>query len=1088
MKKKYSIFSYSNFFYSNNIRYYPQIFNILGKLNIIIYISLISSYFSQDNNITIIFQNSGQGVDIINRHEFEGTLKRECPKDYENGTCCKNYTGANNQTTIYWEENNTFDDLSYMFHGKTALIEINLSEFNASNIKYMSYMFCNCISLQKVILPSITHENLEIIESMFEGCTSLISVEFTGNNFNTKNTNTFKKMFLNCISLISINFPDNFQTNGAKEIQDMFSGCSSLISINFQIFNTFNVNNMACLFKDIKVTSFNLEKFDTHQVTAMEFMFRNCSNLSMINLSNFNYSILSNMEEMFSYNNEFELVDFGKNPIGENVNTKNIFLESNKRMIIYVNKSNPEAFFGEYNNNFTIVECGNLSKENVFKSYPENKIVCVESCNKLTNYKYNYKNECFKDCPPHIIKNETNFICEDNSTIPIFPTSISTFVFSSSISTIIPTETKIITILLETSNYILRNVTKKTTKFCNTKDFFFDDCSNVYQTSEDKDLFAQNIIKDIMNGNLNDILTPVVNEGKILIKEDQNEKYQISTISSQKYLENMTSINFGECEEILKANYSINQSEELIIFKIEHTYEGINIPIIEYVLFSNNGSITLDLGKCENLLLEYNTPVSIDSNEIYKYDLSSEYYSDLCKKYSSGNTDLTLYDRKYEFNSKNMSLCEYNCTYQGYDSNTSKVECKCSPKNYFLYINNTKDKNNTPLLMQAKAHQKNINFDVTQCINLATSKSGLITNPAFYILLVIITFLIIVGIIFCCKGYEDLNEKMEEIIDKMFSSKKNKGNYRNKKKKNGPPKKEMNNRNKKGNNFLGFNKKMNNRNNITNNKSELITTLPLDNLKEDSSSNDLYNNDYELNRLTFIEAMKFDKRKFNEYYCSLICYKQILIFSFLNIGDYTPSIIKKFIFFLSFALHYATNALFFNDHIMHQIYEDNGSYNFIYQIPFICYSFIISGVFLRIIMETLVLVEKNFLEIKRKKSRLTALEQKKRSLKCIMIKYIIFFVLCSVLLIVFWIYLTCFSAVYKKTQIHLIKNTLISFGFSSIYPFLINLIPGIFRRDALKPNTKKAFLNDNGERTSSIKVLLKNREYVYKISKIFQLL
>ena len=265
----------------------------------------------------------------------------------------------------------------------------------------------------------------------------------------------------------------------------------------------------------------------------------------------------------------------------------------------------------------------------------------------------------------------------------------------------------------------------------------------------------------------------------------------------------------------------------------------------------------------------------------------------------------------------------------------------------------------------------------------------------------------------------------------------------------------------------------------------------MDTLNEDDAYyNNLFDNDYELNFLNFSEALKYDKRELREYYCSLICYKQIIIYSFFNIGDYTSGIIKKFIFFLSFALHYASNAVFFNDNVMHQIYIDNGSYNFIYQIPFICYSFIISNVVLRIIMETLVLVEKNVLEIKRQKTKILAEEQKKKSLRCIMIKYIIFFILCSVLLIGFWIYLTCFSAVYQKTQIHLIKNTLISFGLSSIYPFLINIIPGIFRRDALnsKSNKRSNTPKVMGIRTSSENVLLKSREYVYKFSKILQLL
>ncbi len=57
--------------------------------------------------------------------------------------------------------------------------------------------------------------------------------------------------------------------------------------------------------------------------------------------------------------------------------------------------------------------------------------------------------------------------------------------------------------------------------------------------------------------------------------------------------------------------------------------------------------------------------------------------------------------------------------------------------------------------------------------------------------------------------------------------------------------------------------------------------------------------------------------------------------------------------------------------------------------------------------------------------------------------------------------------VYKNTQIYLIKDTLISFGTSMIYPFALYIIPGIFRIHSLKG---------------------KNKEYIYNFSKIVQII
>ena len=201
-------------------------------------------------------------------------------------------------------------------------------------------------------------------------------------------------------------------------------------------------------------------------------------------------------------------------------------------------------------------------------------------------------------------------------------------------------------------------------------------------------------------------------------------------------------------------------------------------------------------------------------------------------------------------------------------------------------------------------------------------------------------------------------------------------------------------------------------------------------------------------------------------------------------------IIKKYIFFLSFALHYTINALFFADKIMHKLYVVRGKFDIIYHLPFIAYSAIISTIILRIILTTLVLTEKSILEVKNQMSKLSALKKKKTVLKYMIIKFSLFFIINLILLISFWYYLTCFNALYENTQITLAKNSSISFGLSCIYPFIINIIPAIFRMDSL-PDKKK--LNNNKQKKTktkknSNKAVKNEGEYVYKVSQWLQIL
>ena len=73
--------------------------------------------------------------------------------------------------------------------------------------------------------------------------------------------------------------------------------------------------------------------------------------------------------------------------------------------------------------------------------------------------------------------------------------------------------------------------------------------------------------------------------------------------------------------------------------------------------------------------------MSIDENELFKYNPKSEFYNDICSTYTTDyKTDITLNDRQNEFINKNMTLCENDCYYSSYDYTLKKVESKCDVK------------------------------------------------------------------------------------------------------------------------------------------------------------------------------------------------------------------------------------------------------------------------------------------------------------------------------------------------------------------------------------------------------------------------
>ena len=175
-----------------------------------------------------------------------------------------------------------------------------------------------------------------------------------------------------------------------------------------------------------------------------------------------------------------------------------------------------------------------------------------------------------------------------------------------------------------------------------------------------------------------------------------------------------------------------------------------------------------------------------------------------------------------------------------------------------------------------------------------------------------------------------------------------------------------------------------------------------------------YNNS-ELNQLEYEKSLEFDKRTFLQYYFSLLKEGNLLLFSFnLKNKDHNSPVIKIFLFFFFFGLNFAVNALFFDDNTMHQIYEDEGDFNFIYQIPQIILSFIISTV-IDTIIKYLSLSEDTILEFKREKEIINLENESKKILRTLKIKFALFFIFSFIFLFLFLYYTTCFCGIFVNT-------------------------------------------------------------------------
>ena len=214
-------------------------------------------------------------------------------------------------------------------------------------------------------------------------------------------------------------------------------------------------------------------------------------------------------------------------------------------------------------------------------------------------------------------------------------------------------------------------------------------------------------------------------------------------------------------------------------------------------------------------------------------------------------------------------------------------------------------------------------------------------------------------------------------------------------------------------------------------------------------------NDSELDDLDYELAIIYDKRTYFQYYWSELKKNQLLLFTFVPTNDFNLMYAKIALFIISFGLFITINGFFFSDDTMHKVYEDNGEFDLIYQIPQIFYSSVISSL-ANVLFRALSLSESNILELKKEAYfDLSKGKKKARQIeKCLRRKLILFFIISLIFQLFFWYFISCFCAVYKNTQVILLKDTGISFGLSMLYPFALCFIPGIFRIPALRAKEK----------------------------------
>ena len=393
-----------------------------------------------------------------------------------------------------------------------------------------------------------------------------------------------------------------------------------------------------------------------------------------------------------------------------------------------------------FNENENISYCANNSECPInYSKLIEDNGECISSCEKDNIYKYEFKSKCYKDCPSNSIKRENN---DDLSYL-----SLNKIYFCKPIcNEITPFEIILTQECVENCDYkeiknksCILNYKNYNTEDNKTEKIYDDLLKNVEDefTSDDYDT------TNLENGNY-DIIE--LDKIKITLTTTQNQKNEEKNI-------NVTTIDLNECEQLLKVIYHIPQEEILYMKKIDVIQEGMQIPKIEYEVYTKynrSNLLKLNLSICNDIKIDISIPIKLTEN-IDKYNPSSKYYNDICYTATSDSgTDITMKDRKEEFINNNKTLCQDECTFSEYNYITQKAKCLCDVVESSSSFSNMKI-NKLGLYKNFIDIKNIININILVCYKVLFTKKGILNNYGCFSLMAVIILHFIIIIIFYAK-------------------------------------------------------------------------------------------------------------------------------------------------------------------------------------------------------------------------------------------------------------------------------------------------------------------------------------------------
>ena len=689
------------------------------------------------------------------------------------------------------------EDMRYLFLNCFNLEYADLSSFDTSNVKTMAYLFLNCYKLTSINLLNFDTSQVTDMMQMFFGCRSFRYVNLS--HFLTPNILKTNLMFCESFNIFYLNlFNMKFDPAINVTYGDIFGGlpANCIYCINDTYTRNLVIPNCKFCYCSDSCFIVNYTKIDYIHERCLnsceisddtKFEYKgvcelNCpSNTLMFGYLCIDTTVVEFDNYGIEYDDEIKALGYYQDPVddvfkkcydtckycnGPGTDASHNCKEcaSNSRNLYdFDNDENcykicPFYYYYDSNNIYHCTETEACPEEYKFLIVPKKR--CIDNCENDNIYKYPYYNKCL-----NVSKQESTFI---------------------ETTEIIETTNKEDTTTGTTHHNEIFDTTNKeeTTSLglsykCSDDETLIKKCTiniNINST-ENYNFIKENLLPKYFSENLTDLFFPGEDGDALHITDSKSE---LSRLRSGELGGDVSIVDLGECETLLKQHYGIADEDPLIILKKETMTGKASEKSIEYEVFEPYNKTKLNLSICSGVNINVYVPMEL-SEETKKFaeemeelgynifDINDPFYTDYCTQVkSSDGTDMLLSDRvDYIYNNEDAK-CQGNCRFSNYIVGTNYINCTCDAE----MKEEEKIEEKRIDKMDAKTFGESFyyvlkysNYKIMKCYKLVFVKDVFKKNKGGIIIFILF-------ILYCCcliwhifQGLNPLRKKLEFIME-----------------------------------------------------------------------------------------------------------------------------------------------------------------------------------------------------------------------------------------------------------------------------------------------------------------------------------